>query len=139
LYRFFCTLSRRLPAIKKIIRTDKAPLPGGAYSQGIVLNGLLFTAGVGPADPASGQLVGTTIEEQTHQVMKNLGAILQSAGFDYADVVKATVHLQDLDRDFAGFNQTYQQYFNGNLPVRTTVGSTLKNILVEIDFVAGKE
>ena len=86
----------------------------------------------------SGHLVGTTIEEQTHQVMKNLGAILQSAGFDYSDVVKATVHLHDLERDFAGFNQTYQQYFNGNLPVRTTVGSTLKNILVEIDFIAGQ-
>lgn len=125
-------------AIKKFIRTDKAPLPGGAYSQGIVLNGLLFTAGVGPIDPVSGQLVGTTIEEQTHQVMKNLGAILQSAGFDYSDVVKATVHLHDLERDFAGFNQTYQQYFNDNLPVRTTVGSTLKNILVEIDFIAGQ-
>jgi len=127
-----------LIAIKKFIRTDKAPLPGGAYSQGIVLNGLLFTAGVGPTDPVSGHLVGTTIEEQTHQVMKNLGAILQSAGFDYSDVVKATVHLHDLERDFAGFNQTYQQYFNGNLPVRTTVGSTLKNILVEIDFIAGQ-
>jgi 2-iminobutanoate/2-iminopropanoate deaminase len=127
-----------LIAIKKFIRTDKAPLPGGAYSQGIFLNGLLFTAGVGPTDPVSGQLVGATIEEQTHQVMKNLGAILQSAGFDYSDVVKATVHLHDLERDFDGFNQTYQQYFNSNLPVRTTVGSTLKNILVEIDFIAGQ-
>jgi len=138
LYQFLSTLSRRLIAIKKFIRTDQAPLPGGAYSQGIVLNGLLFTAGVGPTDPVSGQLVGTTIEEQTHQVMKNLGAILQSAGFDYSNVVKATVHLHDLERDFAGFNQTYQQYFNGDLPVRTTVGSTLKNILVEIDFIAGQ-
>jgi 2-iminobutanoate/2-iminopropanoate deaminase len=125
--------------MKKIISTDKAPQPAGAYSQGIVLNGWLFTAGVGPVDPASGQIIGTTIEEQTHQVMKNLGAILQSAGFAYSDVVKATVHLQDLGRDFAGFNQTYRQYFKETLPVRTTVGSTLHNILVEIDFIAGKE
>ncbi len=94
---------------------------------------------MGPIDPASGQLVGSTIEEQTHQVMKNLGAVLQEAGLDYSDVVKATVHLQNLERDFAGFNQAYQQYFKGDLPVRTTVGSTLKNILVEIDFIAGHE
>jgi 2-iminobutanoate/2-iminopropanoate deaminase len=71
--------------------------------------------------------------------MKNLGAVLQEAGLDYTDVIKATVHLQELTRDFTGFNQTYQQYFNGQFPVRTTVGSDLNKILVEIDFVAGRE
>ena len=85
--------------IKQVVRTDNAPRPGGAYSQGIILNGLLFTAGVGPIDPESGKVVGDTIEAQTHQVMKNLGAILSSAGFSFSDVVKATVHLQDLAHD----------------------------------------
>ena len=133
--------------IKTFIQTNKAPQPRGAYSQGILLNGLLFTAGMGPINPETGEVVGTSVEEQTHQVMKNLGAILQEAGLDFSDVVKATVHLQDLKRDFAGFNQAYQHYFknsqdsqdsSGGLPVRTTVGSTLNNILVEIDFVAGR-
>jgi 2-iminobutanoate/2-iminopropanoate deaminase len=102
------------------------------------LNGLLFTAGMGPVDPETNKIVGTSVEEQTHQVMKNLGAILQEAGLDYSDVVKATVHLQELQRDFSAFNQAYQHYFTGQLPVRTTVGSDLNNILVEIDFVAGR-
>jgi 2-iminobutanoate/2-iminopropanoate deaminase len=102
------------------------------------LNGLLFTAGMGPIDPVSGKVVGETVEEQTHQVMKNLSAVLSSAGLSFSDVVKATVHLQDLARDFAGFNQTYQQYFSDPFPVRTTVGSDLNKILVEIDFVAGQ-
>lgn len=124
--------------IKQVVRTDNAPRPAGAYSQGIILNGLLFTAGMGPIDPASGKVVGETVEEQTHQVMKNLSAVLSSAGLSFSDVVKATVHLQDLARDFAGFNQTYQQYFSDPFPVRTTVGSDLNKILVEIDFVAGQ-
>jgi 2-iminobutanoate/2-iminopropanoate deaminase len=131
-------IERQVLVIKQVVRTDNAPRPGGAYSQGIILNGLLFTAGVGPVDPASGRIVGASIEEQTHQVMKNLGAILNAAGLTYADVVKSTVHLQDLARDFAGFNETYQQYFSEPFPVRTTVGSDLKDILVEIDFIAGK-
>jgi len=95
-------LERQVVVIKQVVRSDNALRPAGAYSQGIILNGLLFTAGVGPIDPASGQVVGATIEEQTHQVMKNLGAILSSAGFSFSDAVKATVHLQDLARDFAG-------------------------------------
>lgn len=94
---------------------------------------------MGPLNPETGEIVGDSIEKQTHQVMKNLGAVLQEAGLDYADVIKATVHLQELTRDFAGFNHTYQCYFNGHFPVRTTVGSDLNKILVEIDFVAGRE
>jgi 2-iminobutanoate/2-iminopropanoate deaminase len=124
--------------MKQAILTDKAPRPGGAYSQGIILNGLLFTAGVGPVDPASSAVVGATVEEQTHQVLLNIGAILHAASLDYNDVVKATVYLQDVGRDFAGFNQVYQQFFRQPLPVRTTVGCTLSNILVEIDVIAGR-
>jgi 2-iminobutanoate/2-iminopropanoate deaminase len=135
---YMSIVNQEVFVIKQAVHTDNAPRPGGAYSQGIVLNGLLFTAGVGPIDPASGKVVGDTIEEQTHQVMKNLGAILNAAGLTFADVVKSTVHLQDLARDFAGFNQTYQPYFSEPYPVRTTVGSDLNKILVEIDFVAGR-
>lgn len=124
--------------MKYVVKTLDAPTPGGAYSHGVVWNGLLFTAGMGPIDPTSGSVVGTSIQEQTHQVMKNLGAVLRASGMDYSQVLKATVHLASLQEDFKGFNEVYRSYFGENdLPVRTTVGSTLNGILVEIDFVAG--
>jgi 2-iminobutanoate/2-iminopropanoate deaminase len=121
---------------KREIRTETAPAPAGAYSQGIIANGFLYTAGVGPIDAASGNTAGSTIEEQTEKVLANLGEILEAAGLDFSDVVKSTVHLQDSPRDFPGFNTTYQKHFQAPFPVRTTVGSQLANILVEIDFVA---
>lgn len=118
------------------VRTDKAPTPGGVYSQAIRAGGFLYTAGVGPVDPATRAVVGTTIEEQTRQVLTNLVAILEAAGVSAQNVVKATVHLQDLKRDFAGMNRVYGEFFSEPYPVRTTVGSNLMNILVEIDLVA---
>ena len=118
------------------IRTAGAPQPKGAYSQGIAAGGLLFTAGMGPHDPETGKVVGDTIEEQTAQVMRNLQAVLAASGLDFSHVAKATVHLQHLRRDFRGFNQVYEQYVVAPYPVRTTVGSELANILVEIDVVA---
>lgn len=118
------------------VSTDNAPRPAGAYSQGIVAGGFLYTAGFGPQDPRTGQVCGLTIEEQTEQVMKNVGALLAARGLDFSHVVKTTVHLQDLHRDFAGFNSVYQRFVVEPFPVRTTVGSTLANILVEIDVVA---
>lgn len=121
---------------KREVRTDSAAAPGGAYSQGIVANGFLYTAGVGPIDAQTKQVVGTTIEEQTEKTLANLAEILSAEGLDFSDVVKATVHLQDSPRDFAGFNATYQKAFTPPYPVRTTVGSTLAGILVEIDLVA---
>lgn len=120
----------------KAIHTSKAPAPGGAYSQALQAGPIVFTAGLGPIDPQSGRVVGETIEEQTRQVMLNLRAILEEAGLGFDSVVKTTVHLQHLDRDFAGFNQTYRSFLQPPYPVRTTVGSTLKGILVEIDLVA---
>jgi reactive intermediate/imine deaminase len=122
-------------AITQISSTD-APQPRGAYSQGIVAGGFLYTAGFGPLDPATGAVVGDSIEEQTAFTLRNVGAVLRGAGLDYSDVVKATVHLQHLDRDFAGFDATYRRTFSAPFPVRTTVGSTLAGILVEIDVVA---
>lgn len=117
------------------VRTDDAPRPAGAYSQGIVANGFLYTAGFGPQDPSTGK-VPETIEEQTAQVMRNVQAVLGVHGLTFADVVKATVHLQNLHRDFPGFNATYESFVQRPYPVRTTVGSDLADILVEIDVVA---
>ncbi len=118
------------------ITTDQAPRPAGAYSQAIVAGDLVFTAGAGPHDPHTGELAGETIEEQTAQVMRNLSEVLKAAGVGFTDVVKVTVHLQHLHRDFAGFNATYETFMSAPYPVRTTVGSELANILVEIDLVA---
>jgi reactive intermediate/imine deaminase len=113
-----------------------APAQAGPYSHGIVAGGFLYTAGFGPQDPTSGRIVGRTIEEQTAQVMRNILAVLGERGLDASHIVKATVHLQDLARDFVGFNETYKQFLVEPYPVRTTVGSALANILVEIDAIA---
>lgn len=118
------------------IETEQAPLPAGAYSQAIAAGGFLYTAGFGPQDPATGQVMGDSIEAQTEQVMKNIAGVLAAHGLDFSHVVKATVHLHHLDRDFAGFNSTYAKFLVEPYPVRTTVGSTLADILVEIDVVA---
>lgn len=122
--------------MRKALQTDQAPVPAGSYSQAMTAGDLLFTAGVGPVNPATGELAGDTVEEQTAQVMANLEAILATDGLTFADVVKVTTHLQDLKRDFAGYDAVYKKSLTEPYPVRTTVGSTLMNILVEIDVVA---
>jgi 2-iminobutanoate/2-iminopropanoate deaminase len=118
------------------IRTADAPTPGGAYSQGIAVGDLLFTAGMGPIDPVTGAIVGDDVATQTRQTLSNLGAILAAHGLGFADVVKATVHLQDVVGDFKAYDEVYREYLVEPYPVRTTVGSDLLGILVEIDFVA---
>ncbi len=118
------------------IRTAGAPAPGGSYSQGIAAGNLVFTAGMVPVDPATGKVAGDDVAAQTHQVMKNLAAVLAERGLGFGDVVKVTVHLQDLQRDFRAFDEVYRSYLSEPYPVRTTVGSTLNNVLVEIDVVA---
>jgi 2-iminobutanoate/2-iminopropanoate deaminase len=120
------------------IQSDGAPAASGAYSQAILANGFLFSAGMGPVDAATGARVGATIEEQTDKVMSNLRSVLAAADLDFSDVVKVTVHLQELDRDFAGFDATYRTQVIEPFPVRTTVGSDLGDILVEIDLVAAQ-
>lgn len=117
------------------IHTPDGPPQAGPYSQGIVAGGFLYTAGFGPQDP-TGKVVGDTVEEQTRQVMRNVLAVLAAHGLDASHIVKTTVHLQHLDRDFAGFNAAYREFLVEPYPVRTTVGSNLANILVEIDVVA---
>jgi 2-iminobutanoate/2-iminopropanoate deaminase len=120
---------------KNAVHTTKAPQPGGPYSQGIEANGFLFTAGFGPQDPANGNAVADTVADQTRQVLRNVQAVLAERGLTLDDCVKTTVHLADL-ADFAEFNGAYEEFFTQPYPVRTTVGSQLASILVEIDVVA---
>lgn len=115
--------------------SESAPNPGGAYSHGVVAHGFLYTCGMGPANPLTNKVEVEGIEEQTRQVLKNLQAILAERGASLDQVVKVTTHLQHLNRDFAAYNKVYQEFFKAPFPVRTTVGSDLANILVEIDFV----
>ncbi len=119
---------------KAAVRTANAPQPAGPYSQGIEANGLFFTAGFGPQDPATGA-VAETVYEQTSQVLRNIQAVLSERGLTMDDCVKTTVHLADL-ANFDEFNNAYEQFFTEPYPVRTTVGSQLANIHVEIDVVA---
>jgi 2-iminobutanoate/2-iminopropanoate deaminase len=121
---------------KQEIRTGDAPAPAGSYSQGLVAGDFLYTAGMGPTDPRTGEVVGDDVATQTRQVLENLRAILAARGLTFDNVVKATVHLQELRRDFAAYDAVYRSYFTPPFPVRTTVGSDLMNILVEIDLVA---
>jgi enamine deaminase RidA (YjgF/YER057c/UK114 family) len=111
------------------------PPPAGPYSHVVEANGTVWTAGFGPQDPVSGQ-VPDGIKAQTEQVIDNVEAALGVRGLGLADVVKATVHLQHLHRDFPAYNEVYARRFPAPYPVRTTVGSDLADILVEIDVVA---
>jgi 2-iminobutanoate/2-iminopropanoate deaminase len=120
---------------KQLIDTDRGAPPGGAYSKALRAGDFIFVAGQGPHAPGTGAIVGDTIEEQTAQTLENIKAILESAGATMADVVKSTVHLSDLSL-FARYNTVYASYFPDPKPVRTTVGSELNKILVEIDVVA---
>lgn len=122
----------------KKIETSNAPAAIGPYSQGFIVNGLLFTSGQIPLDPTTGEIVGTTITEQTHQVMKNLGALLEAAGLSYGNVVKTTCFLADM-ADFAAFNEVYAEYMTSK-PARSCVAvKTLpKNVLCEVELIAEK-
>jgi len=119
---------------KQAIVTSNAPQPVGPYSQGILSGDLLYTAGFGPQDPVTGA-VSDNVGEQTRQVLRNIAAVLAEHGATLDDVLKSTVHLADL-ADFEEFNAAYREFFSAPYPVRTTVGSQLANILVEIDVVA---
>lgn len=120
---------------KTAVTLSNALKPAGPYSHGVVANGFLYTAGFGPQDPATGLVVEGGVQEQTRQVLRNIGAVLAEYGLGFDDVVKVTAHLEDL-ADFAAYNEAYAEFFQEPYPVRTTVGSRLANILVEIDVVA---
>lgn len=120
----------------KAVKTDKAPAAIGPYSQGIVANGLLFTAGQIALDPATGQLVAGDVTAQTERVLKNLEAVLASAGATWKDVVKTTVYLQSMS-DFPAVNDVYGKMLGDARPARSTVqvAGLPRNAAVEIDAI----
>ena len=120
----------------KVVYTDKAPAAIGPYSQAMILNGVLFTSGQIPVNPATGEINGDTIETQAEQVMKNLGEVLTEAGSSFEKAVKTTCFLADMG-DFAKFNEVYAKYFV-NKPARSCVAvKTLpKNVLCEVEVIA---
>ena len=123
---------------KYVIQSKKGAPPRGAYSQGWRAGDFIFVTGTGPSDPASGSLVGDTIEQQTEQTIDNISAILEADGASLKDVVKVTVHLNDTSL-FARYNAVYARRFSQPFPVRTTVGSDLGHapgMLIEIDCIA---
>lgn len=120
---------------KTQISTKAGSPPGGPYSQGIRAGDFLFVAGQVPKDPATGKIVGETIEEQTAQTLENLKAVLEAGGATLADVVKVSAHLTDLAL-FDRFNSVYVKYVPEPRPVRTTVGSQLLGFMVEMDAIA---
>ena len=120
----------------KVVYTEKAPAAIGPYSQAMILNGVLFTSGQIPVNPATGEINGNTIEAQAEQVMKNLGEVLKEAGSSFEKAVKTTCFLADMG-DFAKFNEVYAKYFV-NKPARSCVAvKTLpKNVLCEVEVIA---
>lgn len=121
----------------KTISTTNAPAAIGPYVQGNIAGGLLFASGQIPLDPETGEIVGSTIEEQTVQVMKNVAAILEAAGTDFDHVVKTTCFLNDMN-DFAAFNAEYAKSFGEVLPARSAVAveKLPKGALVEVEVIA---
>ena len=116
------------------LTSSRLPRPAGPYSHVASAHGLVFTAGFGPQDPQTGA-VPDGIEAQTEATIRNVQRALAEVGLDLSHVLKVTAHLADL-ADFAAYNGVYERMFPAPYPVRTTVGSQLTGILVEIDVVA---
>lgn len=119
------------------VATDKAPKAIGPYSQAIVTGDTVYTAGQVALDPKTGELVGTTVAEQTEQVLQNLTAVLAASGSSLGQVVKTTVYLADM-ADFTAMNAVYARHFGGHRPARSTVQAAglPKGARVEIDAIA---
>ncbi len=125
--------------MKRIIKTEKAPAPIGPYNQAVEVNGMLFVSGQVAIDPATGDLVMDTIQDETHRVMKNIQAILSHAGYDLSMVVKTTIFLSDMNL-FGEVNEIYGSYFSSDFPARETVAvkGLPKGVNVEISVTAVK-
>ena len=125
--------------MKKVIASKNAPAAIGPYSQATQVNGMLFISGQLPIDPATGKFAEGGVAEQTHQSLKNVKAILDEAGYTFADVVKTTVFLSDM-ADFAAMNEVYKQYYQSECPARSAfaVKALPMGALVEIETIAGK-
>jgi 2-iminobutanoate/2-iminopropanoate deaminase len=126
--------------MKKVIQCKEAPPAIGPYSQAVLVNGFLYTSGMVPLDPVTGDVVRGDIKIQTARVFENLALILQEAGYTFHDVVKVTVYIKNMD-DFGVVNEIYARYINGSiLPARACVqvARLPKDVLIEIDLVAYK-
>jgi 2-iminobutanoate/2-iminopropanoate deaminase len=123
--------------MKQEVKTDKAPKAIGPYSQGVRAGDLIFVSGQIPIDPATGELVTGPIEDQTRRVLQNVGAVLAAAGRSLADVVKATVFLQDMN-DFARMNAVYGEFFAVPYPARAAVqvARLPRDVKVEVEVIA---
>jgi 2-iminobutanoate/2-iminopropanoate deaminase len=121
----------------KTVHTDDAPAAIGPYSQAIVAGGTVFCSGQIPMDPATGQLVGDTVADQTRQVLTNLSAVLDAAGSSLQKVAKCTVFLRDMN-DFAEMNGVYAEFFGAHRPARAAVevARLPRDVAVEIDAIA---
>lgn len=125
---------------KYVIQSKRGEPPQGAYSQGWRAGDFIFVPGTGPVDPATGNMVGDTIEQQTEKTIDNIATILQADGASLSDVVKVTAHLSDPGL-FSRYNAVYARRFPRPYPVRTTVGSNLgmsPGMMIEIDCIAYK-
>lgn len=124
--------------MKKIIQTDKAPAAIGPYSQAVEINNTLYISGQLPLDPQTMEMPDS-LEEQADQVMKNTGAILREAGYDYENVVKSTIFLDDIN-DFQKMNEVYGKYYQQNPPARSAyqVGNLPKGAKIEIETIAAQ-
>ena len=123
--------------MKKIISTPQAPAAIGPYSQAVLAGGVLYTAGQIAIVPETGELDLSNITSETHQVMKNLKAVLSAAEMDFTNVVKCTIFLKDMSQ-YAEINEVYAQYFSSNPPAREAVQVSClpKNVNVEISLIA---
>ena len=122
---------------KEIITTKNAPAPIGPYNQAAKANNTLYISGQIPADPATGVIVTSSIEDETHMVMKNLGAILKAAGLGFDSVLKTSIFISDMN-NFARINEVYGSYFASDFPARETVQVSRlpKDVNVEISAIA---
>lgn len=122
-----------------VINTTNAPAPIGPYNQAVLANGFLFMSGQIALNPVNGEIVRSSITEETHQVMRNIKAVLLEASYGFEDVVKTTIFLSDMDL-FAEVNEVYGSYFERNFPARETVAvkGLPKGVNVEISMTAFK-
>ena len=125
---------------KQIINTKEAPAPIGPYNQAVLVNGTLYISGQICLDAASGQLKNRDIQEETHQVLKNVRTILSEAGMNFSNVVKVTIFITDMNQ-FSEINEVYGKYFDGDFPARETVqvSALPRFVNVEISMIAVKD
>lgn len=126
--------------MKNVIKTDKAPQAIGPYSQAIEVNGMVYTSGVVPIDPATGNVVEGDIKVQATRVFDSMKALLEAAGSSCEDVVKTTVFIKDMN-DFAALNEIYAEYFTDDFPARSCVevARLPKDVLIEMEAIALKK